>query len=94
MFDEALRLAAWNRNFQQVLDLPEEFLAERHGFDGFVRYLTERGEFGESDSPSPTAVSITAPPPPTSRLANLKPPTTAPTTPFNRSSISLQPDAL
>ena len=42
----------------------------------------------------PTAVSITAPSPRTSRLANLKPPTTALTRPFNKSSISLPLDAL
>src|SRR5712672_2004396 len=37
---------------------------------------------------SPIAASTTAPTPSTSRPANSKPPTTAPTQPFNRSSIS------
>jgi PAS domain S-box-containing protein len=49
MFDEALHLAAWNRNFEELLQLPEEFLAQRHDFDTYIRYLTERGEFGETD---------------------------------------------
>jgi hypothetical protein len=48
-FDEALHLAAWNRNFQELFQLPDEFLDEQHDFDNCIRYLTEPGEFCETD---------------------------------------------
>jgi signal transduction histidine kinase len=46
MFDETQRLVAWNRKFQDTLDVPDDIIARRQTYSEYVRYLAERGEYG------------------------------------------------
>jgi two-component system NtrC family sensor kinase len=49
MFDASARLAAWNRNFQEMLELPVSFVAGRPSLAEFFRYLADRGEYHSAD---------------------------------------------
>ena len=51
MFDETQHLVAWNRKFQDILDVPDDAIAERQTFDEYVRYLAERGEYRSGSRP-------------------------------------------
>ena len=49
MFDADLKLVSWNRNFQELLDISDSFLAGRPDLGDYVRLLVERGELGDDD---------------------------------------------
>jgi two-component system NtrC family sensor kinase len=49
MFGVDRQLVAWNRNLQEMLDLPEALLISRPSFAELFHYLAARGEFGSAD---------------------------------------------
>jgi GAF domain-containing protein/signal transduction histidine kinase len=60
MFDETQQLAAWNRKFQQILELPDGFLEQRPLFAVYLRYLAEHGEFGADADPEAEIRRVTS----------------------------------
>ena len=49
MFGADKQLVAWNRNLQEMLDLPDALLISRPSFAELFRYLAARGEFDSTD---------------------------------------------
>jgi signal transduction histidine kinase/CheY-like chemotaxis protein len=49
MYDADHKLVTWNELFRIYLDMPDEFLGTDRTFSDYIRYLGERGEFGDKD---------------------------------------------
>ncbi|HEY3917426.1 MAG TPA: PAS-domain containing protein [Stellaceae bacterium] len=49
MYDADYKLVTWNTRFRELLDLPDSFFEEGHTFIDYLRYVGERGEFGNVD---------------------------------------------
>jgi adenylate cyclase len=50
MFDRELKLAAWNRQVMELLELPQSFLESEPGYSDYLHFLAERGEYGSGDA--------------------------------------------
>ena len=50
MFGPDRRMVAWNRRFQELLELPDDRVGSDRTFEELIRYLAERGEFGSCDA--------------------------------------------
>jgi hypothetical protein len=44
LFDWTGRLAASNRRFLDILDVPDDVTSSRPAFSNYIRYLADRGE--------------------------------------------------
>ncbi len=49
IFDSDLRLAVCNRRYQEMFDLEPAYVTAGVGFEDTIRYLVQRGEYGEID---------------------------------------------
>ena len=43
------KLLTWNQRFREFLNMPEEFFSRERSFIDYLRYVGQRGEFGDQD---------------------------------------------
>ena len=60
MFDTDQKLVAWNRNFQDILDLPNDAVRVGLPFADYIRGLAERGEYGPDANADEQITRLTA----------------------------------
>ena len=48
MYDAEYRMITWNARMRSLLGLPDQFFDHEHTFIDYLRYVGERGEFGEN----------------------------------------------
>jgi GAF domain-containing protein/nitrogen-specific signal transduction histidine kinase len=60
MFDRGHKLAAWNRNFQDILDLPDDAVRVGLPFADYIRGLVEKGEYGPDAGADEQIARLTA----------------------------------
>ncbi len=59
MFDRDHKLAAWNRNFQNILGLPDDTVRVGLPFGDYIRGLAERGEYGPNANADEQIANLT-----------------------------------
>ncbi|MDM0108978.1 PAS-domain containing protein [Variovorax sp. J22R24] len=60
IFDADLRLVAWNRAYERLLDFPEGMAHLGTPFETFIRYNARRGEYGPGDPEALVAERVAA----------------------------------
>ena len=60
VFDENLRMVAWNEPFLRLLDFPHEMAFVGADFESFIRYNAERGEYGPGEVEAQVAERVDA----------------------------------
>ena len=49
MYDADYKLLTWNQRFREFLNMPDEFFSRDRSFVDYLRYVGQRGEFGDQD---------------------------------------------
>jgi GAF domain-containing protein/nitrogen-specific signal transduction histidine kinase len=60
MFDANQQLVAWNRNFQDILDLPDDAVRIGLPFADYIRGLADQGEYGPDANAEDQVTRLTA----------------------------------